>query len=55
MPKLTPKRNFLLRMEGSKTVVARRGVKVDVTDEEHKRLFNYFVEPPPRKKGLTVK
>lgn len=59
MPKLTPNRTFLLRQvdngDGTKKdVVARKGVKVDVTDSEHFRLRMYFVEPYAKKKALTV-
>lgn len=55
MPKLTPKRTFLLRRVEGKDVVARKGVKIDVNDEEWKRLYNYFVEPyPVKKRALTV-
>ena len=55
MPKLTPKRTFLLRMDEGKTVIAHKVVKIDVTEEEHKKLFNYFIEPAPKKKGLSAK
>lgn len=55
MPKLTPKRTFLLRVTEGKSITAKKGVKIDVTDEEHKRLFNYFEEAPPSvKKKLSV-
>jgi len=56
MPKLTPKRTFLLRGTGDKRVIAKKGAKIEVTDEEHRNFYNYFVEPPPRKKGaLSVR
>jgi hypothetical protein len=55
MPKLTPKRTFLLRHVEGKDTIARKGMKIDVTDEEHKRLGNYFVEGFPKKKQLSVK
>ncbi len=55
MPKLTPKRTFLLRMEEKKSVVAKKGEKIDVTDAEWKKLPMYFREPfPVKKKGVTV-
>lgn len=55
MPKLTPKRTFLLRVEEGKDVIAKKGQKIDVTEEEHRRLFNYFTEAAPKRKGMSVK
>lgn len=60
MPKLTPARTFLLRqidVEGGKKkdVVARKGVRIDVTEAEWKRLPSYFVEQQPRKGAVSVK
>lgn len=56
MPKLTPKRTFLLRHVEGRDTVARKGEKIEATDDEWRRLHNYFLEPyPVKKKGLTVK
>jgi hypothetical protein len=56
MPKLTPKRPFLLRIENGNRIRAQRGVKIDVTDEEHKKFFSYFKEKWSKKKGaLSVR
>lgn len=56
MAKVTPTRSFLLRIEEGKRIVAKRGVKMEVTDAEWKRFFNYFREPyPVKKKGLSAK
>lgn len=60
--KVTPIRTFLLRQNdlggGKKEdVIARKGVKIDVTDSEHNRLHTgYFLEPAPfrKKRGVTV-
>jgi hypothetical protein len=57
--KLTPIRTFLLRQEDvgdkKKDVIAYRGVKIEVNNEEHRRLSDYFVEPYAKKKSLTVR
>lgn len=61
MAKLTPRRTFLLRQEDAgdgkkKDVIAVKGIRVDVTNDEHKRLHNgYFMEPAPFKKGLRMR
>ena len=56
MAKLTPIRSFLLRIENGQRIRAKRGVKIEVTDEEHRRLDGYFLERYKAKKpGLTVK
>lgn len=56
MPRVTPLRNFLLRIDGGKRVRAKRGVRIEVNDEEHRRLDGYFLERYRTKKsGLSVK
>ena len=54
MPKLTPKKNFILRYADGKRVIARKGVKIDVTEDEHRKLPTYFVEEPPKVKRRGV-
>lgn len=52
MAKLTPIRTFLLRQEDGKDVVARKGEKIEVTDDEHKKLgTQYFKELYGKKKS----
>lgn len=53
--KLTPKLTFLLRREEGKDIVAKKGIKIEVSEEEHKRLPNYFTEAPPKKRALSVR
>lgn len=55
MPKLVPKRSFLLRIVDGKRIRAERGKAVEVSDEEWKKLNGYFTKPYPNKKGLSVK
>lgn len=51
MPKVTPNRNFILRSVNGVRTIARKGVKIEVTDQEHRNLFSYFVEQPAKRKG----
>jgi hypothetical protein len=57
--KLTPTRTFLLRQVddgkgGKKDVVAHRGVKIEATNDEHRKLQDSFLEPYGKKKHISV-
>jgi hypothetical protein len=57
--KVTPKRTFLLRQvdgpNGKTDVIAKKGEKIEVTDDEHNRLRFSIVETAPYKKKLGFK
>ena len=55
MAKLTPKKTFILRVTNGVRTIAKKGIKVEVSDDEHRNMYNYFVEPyVTKKKGLSV-
>jgi hypothetical protein len=44
MPKVISKRNFLLKVEGGKNVIAHKGQAIQVTDAEFKKFKSDFIE-----------
>lgn len=44
MPKVIAKRNFLLRTENKKPVIAKRGEAMQVSNEEFKKFSSDFIE-----------
>ena len=44
MPRVIAKRNFLLRTEGQKSIVTKKGEAIQVTPEEFKKFRSDFIE-----------
>lgn len=53
MAKLTPNRTFILRTVNGVRTIAKKGIKVEATDDEHRNLYNYFEEPYKKKGGAV--
>jgi len=48
---LIPKTTFLLRIESGQRTIARKGVKIEVSEAELQKLPGKFIiEPPPETK-----
>jgi hypothetical protein len=43
--KVIPTSTFLLRVKDGSRVIAKRGVKIEVTEDEYKKLKHKFITP----------